>query len=176
MAKVKKGVDAKTVALNIQKQTGLKALTSDEFKEQTVMWFLINSEDVGDMVNMVILAMLVGFGVSGVMLYMFTQDHFKQYAILKTMGTTTTQLKKMVWTQVFISAFIGSGIGIGICTIFGALVSSIEFPYRLMWFSPLFGLLGVFIVSSVAGFISTRTLQKLQPAIVFAIIVIVMVP
>ena len=168
MVRVKKGLDAKIVALKIHKETGLKALTSDDFKKETVIWFLINSEDVGDMVNMVILAMLVGFGVSGVMLYMFTQDHFKQYAILKAMGTTSAQLQKMIWSQVFVSAFIGSGMGVGVCTLFGALISGVDFPYRLMWFAPLLGLFGVLIVSSVAGFISIQALKKLQPAIVFA--------
>ena len=168
MVKVKDKISVKKVANNIEKQTGLKALTSDAFKKQTVLWYLINSEDVGDMVNMVVLAMLVGFGVTGVMLYMFTQDHFKQYAILKALGTTSSQLRTMVFTQIFVTAFIGSGIGVGCCTLFGFFISNIDFPYRLMWFAPLLGILGVLIVSSVAGFISTRALNKLQPAIVFA--------
>ena len=168
MIKINKGISAKKVALNIQKQTGLKALTKEQFKKQTVLWFLANSEDVGDMVNMIVLAMIVGFGASGIMLYMFTQDHFKQYAILKAMGVTYSQLKKIVWTQIFVSAFIGSGIGIGVCTLFGIAMSSAEFPYRLMYFAPLSGLIGVLIVSFISGSISIRTLNNLEPAIVFS--------
>ena len=168
MVKINKGASAKQVAKKIETQTGLKALTSAAFKKETVLWYLQNSEDVGDMVNMVVLAMLVGFGVTGVMLYMFTQDHFKQYAILKALGTTSKQLQRMLFTQIFVSAFVGSGIGVGICTLFGLFMPSIGFPYRLMWFAPLLGIIGVFIVSCVAGFISTRALKKLQPAIVFA--------
>lgn len=168
MVRVKKGVSARTVAYNIEKRTGLKALTRDQFIKQTTMWYLVNSEDVGDMINMVILAMLVGLGVTGILLFMFTQDHFKQYAILKAIGTTSSQLKKMIWTQILASAFIGSGIGMSISALFGVIASSIEFPYRMMWFAPFFGIFGVLIVSGIAGFISMRTLKKLQPAIVFA--------
>ncbi len=63
-----------------------------EFKKETVLWFLINSEDVGDMLNMVVLAMLVGFGVTGVMLYMFTYENIRQYAVIKAMGASNKQL------------------------------------------------------------------------------------
>ncbi len=167
MVSIKSGLNPHLIAQNIQKQTGLKALISDDFKKQTIKWYLINSEDVGDMVNMVVLAMLVGFGVTGVMLYMFTQDNLKYYALLKAMGASSKQLRAMIFTQVFMSALIGSGIGIGVCTLVGKLVAGIDFPYRMMWFSPLFGLLGVLIVSITAGFISQRALSKIEPAELF---------
>ena len=49
-------------------------------------WYLVNSEDVGDIAAMLTLAICVGFGVTGVMLYMFTAENLKQYAVLKAMG------------------------------------------------------------------------------------------
>jgi putative ABC transport system permease protein len=39
---------------------------------------------------MLILAMAVGFGVTGVMLYMFTNEHLKQYAVLRALGATSS--------------------------------------------------------------------------------------
>ncbi|MGH8123001.1 MAG: hypothetical protein ACREPT_09550 [Rudaea sp.] len=36
---------------------------------------------------MLTLAMTMGFGVTGVMLYMFTYEHQKQYAVLKTLAS-----------------------------------------------------------------------------------------
>ncbi len=168
MVKIKSGSNLHLIAQKIQKQTGLKALTSDDFKKQTVMWYLVNSEDVGDMVNMVVLAMLVGFGVTGVMLYMFTQDNLKYYALLKAMGASSKQLRVMIFTQVFMSALIGSGIGIGVCTLVGKLVANGDFPYRMMWFSPLFGLIGVLIVSITAGLISQHALKNVEAEMLFA--------
>ena len=162
-----KNITPNELAKRIAKQTGLKAITSDEFKKETVLWYMINSEDVGDMVNMVILAMLVGFGVTGVMLYMFTYENIKQYAVLKAMGASTKQLSDMIFTQVFISAIIGSGIGVGIAAILAHMVSSATFPFRMMWFAPLIGFLGVIIVSMTAAFISLRPIKKMEPGIVF---------
>jgi len=168
MVKAKKDMSLKILAENIRKQTGFKAVTGDEFKKETIMWYMKNSEDVGDMINMVVLAMLVGFGITGVMLYMFTYDNLKQYAVLKAMGASSKQLIQMVFTQVFVSTFIGSGTGIGICAVIGEIVSKAEFPYRMMWFSPLLGLLGVLTVSITAGFISIKPVLRLEPAIVFS--------
>ncbi len=79
------GVLPRELAARINARTGLKARSSDDFKADTVRWFLINSEDVGDIAAMLSLAMSVGFGVTGVMLYMFTTESLKQYAVLKSL-------------------------------------------------------------------------------------------
>jgi putative ABC transport system permease protein len=48
MATAAPGVSPRTLADRIQARTGLRARTSNDFKADTVWWFLINSEDVGD--------------------------------------------------------------------------------------------------------------------------------
>jgi len=168
MVKGEKNIAADLLAQNITRQTGLKAITSDAFKKETVMWYLINSEDVGDMINMVILAMLVGFGVTGVMLYMFTYENLRQYAVLKAMGASSKQLVAMVFTQALIGVIVGSGIGIGICALLGESVASADFPFRMMWFAPLLGFLGVLIVSITAAVISIRPVLSMEPGMVFS--------
>ena len=168
MVRGEKGINPKTLAQNISKETGLKAITSEAFKKETVLWYLINSEDVGDMMNMVILAMLVGFGVTGVMLYMFTYENIKQYAVLKAMGASNKQLTNMVFTQAFIGVIVGSGIGIGLSALLGQAVASADFPFRMMWFAPFLGFLGVLIVSITAAMISVRPVLKMEPAMVFS--------
>ncbi|SFV68629.1 protein of unknown function DUF214 [hydrothermal vent metagenome] len=168
MVRGEKDISPKKLAQNISKETGLKAITSEAFKKETVLWFLINSEDVGDMLNMVILAMLVGFGVTGVMLYMFTYENIKQYAVLKAMGASNKQLTNMVFTQAFIGVIVGSGIGIGLSALLGQAVASADFPFRMMWFAPFFGFLGVLIVSITAAMISVRPVLKMEPAMVFS--------
>lgn len=168
MVKGEKNISASTLADNISRQTGLKAITSDAFKRETVLWFLVNSEDVGDMINMIILAMLVGFGVTGVMLYMFTYENLRQYAVLKAMGASSKQLVTMVFTQAFIGVIIGSGTGIGVSALLGGSAASADFPFRMMWFAPLLGFLGVLIVSITAAFISVRAILHMEPGIVFS--------
>jgi putative ABC transport system permease protein len=168
MVTAQKGIKPDNLAKQIAKQTHLRARTQAQFKEDTVNWFLINSEDVGDMAAMLILAMTVGFGVTGVMLYMFTYENLKQYAILKAMGATNKQLLKMVFVQAGVAALLGAGMGIGICAIIGNAVSFIDFPFRMMWFTPLFGIIGVLIVSLSAALISTRPVLSLEPGVVFS--------
>jgi putative ABC transport system permease protein len=167
MVRNAKNILPEELAHKITTQTGLKAITRAAFKKETVMWYMINSEDVGDMVNMVMLAMIVGFGVTGVMLYMFTYENIKQYAVLKAMGASTKQLTHMILTQAFVGVIVGSGIGMGIAAFFGQAISSADFPFRMMWFAPLIGFLGVLIVSITAALISIRPILKMEPAIVF---------
>ena len=162
------GITARELAQRIQKHTGLRARSSEDFKADTVRWYLVNSEDVGDMGAMIILAMSVGFGVTGVMLYMFTYENIRQYAVLKAMGATPQTLLLMILVQAGICALIGTGLGLGVCGIVGEVMTRIGFPFRMMWFTPLIGTVGVLIVSLTAAAISVRPVLKLAPGVVFA--------
>lgn len=162
------GVSARQLAQRIQQRTGLRARTRAAFKADTVRWYLINSEDVGDMGAMLILAMTVGFGVSGVMLYMFTYENLKQYALLKAMGASQRALLGMIFMQAGLCTLLGTGIGVGLCALGGELFATLDYPFRMMWFTPLLGILGVLVVSLTAAAISIRPLLKLDPARVFA--------
>lgn len=157
------------LAKRIQARTGLRARTADDFKADTVRWFLANSEDVGDVGAMLSLAISVGFGMTGVMLYMFTEENLRQYAVLKAMGATSRLLLTMIFVQSGLCALLGTGLGLGICAIVGQIVSeSVGYPFRMMWFTPLLGGAMVILVSIVAAAISARPVLKLQPAVVFA--------
>jgi len=168
LVRVNSDVTPEDVAVRIQRRTGLRARSSADFKADTVRWYLVNSEDVGDIGAMLTLAMTVGFGVAGIMLYMFTYESLKQYAVLKAMGASTAVLLAMVMGQAGLSAAIGTGLGLGFCTLIGELVSQAGYPFRMMWFTPLAGGLGVLIVSLTAAAFSIRPVLRLQPAVVFA--------
>ena len=84
-------------------------------------WFLVNSEDVEDIGAMLSLAMSVGFGITGVMLYMFTTEALKQYAVLKAMGATSRLLLAMIFVQAGLCALLGTGLGLGLCVIIGQI-------------------------------------------------------
>jgi putative ABC transport system permease protein len=169
LAKAAPGVSPRELAARIQGLTGLKARSSDDFETDTVNWYLINSEDVGDMASMISVAMLVGFGVTGVMLYMFTSDSLKQYAVLKAMGANSRLLLAMIFVQSGLCALLGTGLGLGLCAIIGQIaIVEFDYPFRMMWFTPVLGGLMVMLVSVVAAMISARPVLKLEPGIVFA--------
>lgn len=164
----RQGVSPGVLADRIHRLTGLRARSATDFKKDTVRWYLVNSEDVGDMAAMLTLAMTVGFGVTGVMLYMFTYENLKQYAVLKAMGASNRLLLTMMFMQAGICALLGAGMGIGACALVGEIVSTVGYPFRMMWFTPLFGVLGVLLVSITAAAISVRPVLKLEPVMVFA--------
>lgn len=162
------GVDAGALAARIARDTGLRARSTQDFKADTVRWFLVNSEDVGDIGAMLILAMTMGFGVTGIMLYMFTYENQKQYAVLKALGAQDRTLLAMIIVQAATCALLGTGLGLGICAAAGEAVLALGFPFRMMWFTPLAGITGVALVSLCAAIISMRPVLRLQPATVFA--------
>lgn len=163
------GVSPAALATRIATRTGLRARTAAQFKADTVRWLFINSEDVGDIASMISIAMLVGFGVTGVMLYMFTEESLTQYAVLKAMGATPRLLMTMILGQAGLCALLGTGIGLGLCAIVGQIAAvEADYPFRMMWFTPVFGGLMVVLVALVAAAISARPVFKLQPGIVFA--------
>lgn len=168
LASAKPGVSAADLAARIGAHTGLRARTADDFKADTVRWFLANSEDVGDIGAMLILALSVGFGVTGVMLYMFTTENLRQYAVLAAMGATPRTLLAMIATQAGACALLGTGLGIGLCGIASRLAVAAGYPFRMLWFTPLLGGLMVLLISIAAAALSARPVLRLEPVVVFA--------
>jgi len=168
LATARAGVSPAELADRITAKTHLRARTAADFKSDTVHWLLANSEDVGDIASMIILAMSVGFGVTGVMLYMFTNENLSQYAVLSAMGATRKMLLTMIFAQAGLCALVGTGLGLGVCGIAGQLAEHAGYPFRVMWFTPLVGGAMVLVVSAVAAALSAWPVLKLQPALVFA--------
>lgn len=158
------GVDAHTLAARIEAATDLRARAADDFKTDTVKWMLANSEDVGDAVTMLSIAMLVGFGVTGVMMFMFTNENLKYYAVLNAMGATTRSLLTMICSQAALCALLGTGLGLGLCVLAGQVFVNYGFPFRMMWFAPVIGGTAVLLVSIGAAAFSGRSVLKMQPA------------
>lgn len=168
MAQAAPGIAPEQLAARITQRTGWRARSAAQFKADTVRWLLVNSEDVGDIAAMLTLAMTVGFGITGIMLYMFTYESQRQYAVLKAMGASTRRVLAMILVQAVVCSLLGAGLGLGLCGIAGEIVLRLGYPFRMMWFTPLLGLAGVLLVSATAAAISAWPILKLQPAVVFA--------
>jgi putative ABC transport system permease protein len=168
LASAAAGVEPADLARRVHAQTGLRARTAAEFKQDTVRWNLVNSEDVGDVGAMLTLAMTVGFGITGVLLYLFTTEHLKDYAVLKAMGATSRLLLAMIFVQAGVCALLGTGLGLGLCGIAGPIAGAWGFPFRMMWFTPLLGSVMVLLVCLLAVLMSAQPVLKLEPAAVFA--------
>jgi putative ABC transport system permease protein len=168
MVRAAAGVQPRELAERIAARTGLRARSSEDFKADTVRWTLNYSEDVGDMVSMVIIAAIVGLGATGVLLFMFTSDNAKHYAVLSAMGASRWLVMRMVLMQAGFCGVIGAGLGLGVAATAVHYAARAGYPVRMMWPNPLVGAAAVIVVCIVAAAISARPVLKLEPAVVFA--------
>lgn len=168
LASVQEGHDAEEVAQRIEAATGLRARTSERFASDTAMWFIRNSEVLANIMVIVCAAAMVGFAITGLMLYMFTKENARYYATLKAIGASNLMLMRMVLTQAMLSGAVGLGIGVGACVAFGLSMNAASgFPFRVAW-----GTLGgvgalVIAVTACAAVISTRSVLRVEPGTVF---------
>ena len=158
------GVDANKLAASIEAATGFRARSSKDFSTDTVLWTLAHSEDTGDAVTMLSIAVLVGFGVTGVMMFLFTSENMKYYALFAAMGANMRQSMGMILAQTGLCALLGTGLGLGLCILAGQLFSHAGFPFLLAWFAPLAGVVAVFVVSFAAAGLAAWLLSRMQPA------------
>jgi putative ABC transport system permease protein len=85
------------------------------------------------------------------------------------MGATSKLLLAMILVQAGLCALLGTGLGLGLCGIIGQIaVTEADYPFRMMWFTPVAAVVMVMLVSIVAAAISARPVLKLEPGVVFA--------
>jgi len=168
MASAAPGVSPRDLAARITTQTGLRARSAADFKADTVWWTLENSEDVGDITAMLAIAACVGLGGTGVLLFMFTSENARHYAVLAAMGAGRRLLVRMVLAQAGLCALVGTGMGLGLCAFAVRLAVAAGRPVRMMWFNPLVGATAMLVVCLVAAGVSLRPVLKLQPGDAFA--------
>ncbi len=84
------------------------------------------------------------------------------------MGAPSKLLLAMILVQAGLCALIGTGLGLGLCAIIGQIAATeADYPFRMMWFTPVLGTVMVLLVSVVAAAISARPVLKLEPGVVF---------
>src|SRR5262249_47694396 len=107
LAQGQPGLDPREVARRVQEQTGLRALTNEEFQWVTIRYYL---ERTGIPVNFgitVLLGFLVGTAISGQMFYTFTVENLKQFGALKAMGVSNLRIIGMSLLQALTVGTIG---------------------------------------------------------------------
>ncbi len=167
IAGIKKGSDIKKIKAHIQNNVGLRAFTSQEFKDLTFDYFMKNTGIPINFGIAVLLGFLVGTAIAGQMFYNFTNDNIKQFGALKAMGTSNMQLVKMIILQASLAGVTGWGIGVGLASLFGYLMTGSVLAFKMIWQVPALSATGVVIIVIVASLISMIKVIRLEPAIVF---------
>jgi putative ABC transport system permease protein len=84
------------------------------------------------------------------------------------MGASRWLLVRMVLAQAGLCGLVGTGLGLGACSLAVKYAAAAGYPVRMMWPNPLVGAVAVVVVCLVASFVSIRPVLKVQPAMVFA--------
>ena len=162
------GVPVEEVCGRIEAQTGLQALTRDQFLWKTVRYYM---EKTGIPVNFgitVFLGFIVGTAIAGQTFYLFTVENIRQFGALKAMGTSNWMILLMVLSQALQVGLVGYGVGVGLAALFGWGSRGLS---RLSFFMPWQVLAitaaAVFVIVLLASLLSIRKVLIVDPAIVF---------
>lgn len=169
LARPKAGVSDAELTRRIAAQTGLTAMTSNDFGWKTI-WYYINN--TGIPINFgitVVIALIVGTVVAGQTFYLFTIENLKQFGALKAIGVSDMRIVGMILMQAVIVGAIGYGIGISMtAAFFEAFKSNLDLRgFRMLPEIMQGTAAAVFIIVFLASIFSVRRVITLEPAVVF---------
>ncbi|MDX1974779.1 MAG: FtsX-like permease family protein [Rickettsiales bacterium] len=167
LVKAKDGVDHKELAKKISAYTGLMALTSDEFRDFNLGYWMKNTGIPINFGISVMLGFIVGAAIVSQTFFTFVNQNMKHYAALKSMGVHDHMLTRMVLLQAAAVGFTGYGLGVGLTTIFGLNVLDSVLAFRMPPILLLFAAIGVFLMLMITAFFAIRKILRIDPAIVF---------
>jgi putative ABC transport system permease protein len=162
------GVVAAELAGRISAQTGLQALSRDDFLAKTIRYYLLNT---GIPINFGItvgLGFLVGTAIAGQTFYLFIVENLRQFGALKAMGTGNGTILLMVLAQALHVGFVGLGVGVGLAALFGWSTRSFsKLSFYMPWQVLVITGVAVFLIVLLASLLSIRRVFIVDPAIVF---------
>jgi putative ABC transport system permease protein len=157
-----------TTAQAIEKETGLKAYTTNEFSKSSINWIFKNTGIPFSFSITIIMGFLVGIAVSGQTFYSFVLENLKYLGALKAMGASTSLLCRMLLLQAFVVGFIGYGLGVGVSSIFGHLaVGKNGIPFFMPYEVLIVPLISVLLICVFSALLGINRIRKLDAAEVF---------
>ena len=171
LTKVEEGMDTREVCTRIQNQTGLLALTEDDFFWKTIKYY---AQRTGIPINFgitVSLGFFVGCAIAGQTFYLFTIENLKQFGALKAMGVNNLRLVRMILLQAFVVGVIGYGLGVGGAALFGyvfeRLVTNAPPAFYFPWQVLVITGGAVAVIVTLSALVSMKRVLFLEAGVVF---------
>jgi putative ABC transport system permease protein len=169
LAKCARGESPAAVAERISQQTGLKALTQEQFAWLTMSYYLRRTGIPVNFGSTVLLGLIVGCAIAGQTFYLFTVENLRQFGALKAMGMSDRKIIRMILMQAAVVGTVGYCLGLGLATALGRLlllmrpIMSFYLPWQVL------ALTGgaVLVMVFLSSLISIRRVLVLEPAAVF---------
>jgi putative ABC transport system permease protein len=168
LAKAERGRSVVEVCHEIRRQTGMAALTQDQFVWKTIRYYM---ERTGIPMNFgitVLLGFIVGTAIAGQTFYLFTVENIRQFGALKAMGTSNLRIVGMVMLQALQVGLIGYGLGIGGAAAFGWVAKrTAKLAFLMPWQVLAITAGAVLLIILLTSVLSVRKVLVIEPAIVF---------
>jgi putative ABC transport system permease protein len=169
LAEPKPGADLHEVCRQIEKETGLLALTRDQFFWKTIAYTLSSTGIPINFGITIALGFIVGVTVAGQTFYLFTIENLRQFGSLKAMGMSNLRIVGMILLQATVVGVIGYSIGMGLTAGFFAYTNRLTHLAGIHMTSLAAVLVGVavLLIIVLASLLSIRRVIVLEPAEVF---------
>lgn len=167
LVKQQPGVNVETLRKDIESQTGLAALTADQFEWRTVDYFMRHTGIPLNFSISVALGFIVGTAVAGQTFYNFTLDNLRHFGALKAMGAPNSMLLKMILMQAMLVGVIGYGLGVGLAAMFGYFTRHSELSFLMPWQLLAGSAIAIAVICIASALLSISKVIRLEPAIVF---------
>ena len=148
---------------------GYMALTKDEFMKRTADFFVYQTGGGTNMLIMTLVSFIVGLSISGQTFYTFILENLERFGALKAIGTKNRELVGMILFQVSFTAFIGYGLGVGLCTLLMWLARLRLPSYAAMetYANLLIAFVMVLIITVISSYAGVRRVLKIEPFDIF---------
>jgi putative ABC transport system permease protein len=169
LARPQEGMTAEEVCRRIEDQTGLVALTQEQFFWKTI-WYFLGSTGIPVNFGITIsLGFIIGVAIAGQTFYLFTIENLKQFGALKAMGLSNRRIVGMILLQALVVGAIGYSVGVGLTAIFFASTSHITplAGLHMLWQVMAGTAVAVLVIVVLASLLSIRRVLVLEPAVVF---------
>jgi len=169
LVRARDGEDPKALAERISAQTGLQALTWDQFAWRSVQYYLTRTGIPVNFGITVLLGFIVGAAVTAQTFYLFVIENLRQFGALKAIGATNRQITGMVLLQAAVVGVMGYALGMGGAAAFftfvrgGAALEDFYLPWQVLVGTGV--VVFLIILLSVLG--SLLKVFRVDPAIVF---------
>lgn len=169
LAEPKEGQNIAEVCRRIESQTGLAAMSRDEFFWKTIDYTLSSTGIPINFGITIALGFIVGVAVAGQTFYLFTLENLRQFGSLKAMGMSNLRIVGMILLQAMVVGGIGYSIGVGLTAAFFTYTNRITHLAGMHMTLLAAGLVGgaVLVIVVLASLLSIRRVIVLEPAEVF---------
>jgi putative ABC transport system permease protein len=163
------GVTPAQLTERIERQTGLRARTREQFAQDGIDFIIENTGIPLNFGITVVLGFVVGVAIVGLTFSLFIRDNIKQFGALKAIGVRNGKLARMVAAQAGLVGMIGYGLGVvGTVAFIWGFSSNPTFKgFYIPWQVPLLSLAAVTIIIALTGWLALRNVFKTEPAAVF---------